>query len=530
MSNRENMIQAAIADFRSGAYPSQRAAAAAYGIPRSTLSTRIAGRQSSRVGHQNQQRLTPAQEEFIADWILEEADRGYPPSHARAREMAARFLRANGDLQPLGHKWVSHFKERNPRVATVIGRRIEASRIKGTSPEQLQAFFDLFQRVQAQYNIHPANTWNMDEVGIALGVCTNSCVLASSKKKRAYVSSPEDREWVSIIEAVSSTGGSIRPLIIFKGVNLQSTWFNERTPSWTYTTSTNGWTSNQIGHNWLIECFMPETKPDGDEYRMLVLDGHGSHVTVDFAWTCKQNRIEVVYLPPHSSHVLQPLDLSCFSPVKTRYRAGIAALATLDDSAPVKKRRFLELYNLARSDSLTPKVIRNGWKAAGIYPWNPAKALGSSQVVQRPSQRTQKAATPPPRPDIYDPRLFQTPRSSQQLHKLAEYLGRREKLSRDGRLVLAKARKALSQANTKQAQLEDLVQQQKAQIEATMPQLPRKKVAVDPNTRFANIENIHVAVEASRLLSEAKSAKKAKAEAERASREIEAQELQTMCM
>ena len=60
----------------------------------------------------------------------------------------------------------------------------------------------------------------MDETGVALGVCTNARVLASSSKKKAYVKSPEDREWVSIIETVSATGAKLQCLVIFKGKHL----------------------------------------------------------------------------------------------------------------------------------------------------------------------------------------------------------------------------------------------------------------------------------------------------------------------
>jgi len=41
-------------------------------------------------------------------------------------------------------------------------------------------------------NIQIEDIWNMDETGIALGVCTNTQVLASSKKKKAYVKTPEN--------------------------------------------------------------------------------------------------------------------------------------------------------------------------------------------------------------------------------------------------------------------------------------------------------------------------------------------------
>jgi len=52
----------------------------------------------------------------------------------------------------------------------------------------------------------------MDETGIALGVCVNQTVVGSSSTTRSYKKSPENREWVSIIEAASAIGSRTRCL------------------------------------------------------------------------------------------------------------------------------------------------------------------------------------------------------------------------------------------------------------------------------------------------------------------------------
>ena len=115
---------------------------------------------------------------------------GVSPSHARAREMATRILRMNGDERPLGKRWIQKFIRDNPRVSSVIRRPIEAARVEGTHPDAIQEFYSMYQEMIHRYNIQPCNTWNMDEHGIALRVCTNSTVLGDSSRRRAYVKSP----------------------------------------------------------------------------------------------------------------------------------------------------------------------------------------------------------------------------------------------------------------------------------------------------------------------------------------------------
>ena len=202
MEAKEVAIQLAIADINSGRYTSQRAAAKAYNIPRTTLQARINGRPNNAASHAHQQRLNPQQEEFLVEWILEEEALGRPPSHARAREMATRILCMNGDQAPLGKLWVGHFIKRNLRVALIIGRKLEALRAEAATPAQVQAFLELFERTRLRLNIQLENIYNMDESGLSLGVCTNTQVLTGSQRKKAYVKSPENREWVTIIECI----------------------------------------------------------------------------------------------------------------------------------------------------------------------------------------------------------------------------------------------------------------------------------------------------------------------------------------
>jgi hypothetical protein len=120
--------------------------------------------------------------------------------------MATRILHMNGDYEPLGQLWVPHFITRNPRVASIVGRTIESARTTAANYETIRAFLELFERTRVELGIQYEDIWNMDETGVALGVCTNSRVVASSSKKKAYIKSLEDREWVLIIETISATG------------------------------------------------------------------------------------------------------------------------------------------------------------------------------------------------------------------------------------------------------------------------------------------------------------------------------------
>lgn len=102
-------------------------------------------------------------------------------------------------------------------------------------------------------------------------------------------------------------------------------------------------------------------------------------------WTCWRHNIHLLYLPPHSSHILQPLDLAPFSVVKSKYRNQIMDLSVPEDAAPVKKERFISAYHKAGEAGMLERVIRAGRGPSGLCPYNPELVIQSSQVSSRPT-------------------------------------------------------------------------------------------------------------------------------------------------
>ena len=68
---------------------------------------------------------------------------------------------------------------------------------------------------------------------------------------------------------------------------------------------------------WLRKCFEVATKEKANgKRRLIICDGHDSHISGAFMRYCYDNNIAVFLLLPHSSHLIQPLDVGVFSPLK----------------------------------------------------------------------------------------------------------------------------------------------------------------------------------------------------------------------
>jgi hypothetical protein len=130
----------------------------------------------------------------------------------------------------------------------------------------------------------------------------------------------------------------------------QAAWYkNGLLPyDWSIGVSENGWTNNEIGLTWLKTVFDKYTKNHSvGRYRLLILDGHGSHVTPEFDQYCLDHSIIVVCMPPHSSHLLQPLDVGCFSVLKRSYGKRVETLMSVGVNQ-IDKQEFLSIYQQAR--------------------------------------------------------------------------------------------------------------------------------------------------------------------------------------
>jgi hypothetical protein len=69
--------------------------------------------------------------------------------------------------------------------------------------------------------------------------------------------------------------------------------------------SENGWTTNIIGLYWLEHIFEKHSaKYTVGQYRLLILDGYGSYVNLEFDQYCLDYLIIVLCMPPHSSYLL----------------------------------------------------------------------------------------------------------------------------------------------------------------------------------------------------------------------------------
>src|SRR5437016_2098833 len=216
----------------------------------------------------------------------------------------------------------------------------------------------------------------MDETGFAIGELAKSHVIINKTLRTRLQAKPGRQEWVSIVECICADGTLIPPFTIFKGEKPLKEWIpSEADSSWKFSANSKGWTSNVHGVEWLRRVFEPATRAKADgRYRIIVCDGHDSHINGEFAAHCYYNKIELCLLPPHTSHLLQPLDVSLFGPLKTAMSNRIYRFVRTGVHR-IQKVEWFRHYIKAREVAFTSLNIQSGWRGAGLFPRDPRKVF-----------------------------------------------------------------------------------------------------------------------------------------------------------
>ena len=371
---QEGRITLARRSIQNNQISSVRRAAVLYDVPQTSLVRRVNGIVPLTEFNAKKRKLQPSEEQALVEWALELNRRGFPPYIIDLRRMADTLLTARGQNpppQPVGKNWVSRFINAQPELQTKWNRKFHSQRAKCEDPKIIEPWFRLVEETRQAHGILDEDTYNFDETGFAMGIAATSKVVTSSDIiGRAVTVQPGNRKWVTAIEGINATGWVIPPFVILSGKLHQAGWYQALPTDWVLAVSDNGWTTDELGYAWIQHfnrCTQSRTK---GAYRLLILDGHGSHATPEFDQFCTENKIITHCMPAHTSHLLQPLNVSCYSPLKLAYGQEVLNLAR-QGIHHIDKEEFLYIYKKVRLSVFSNQNIRSGFLATGLLPYDP---------------------------------------------------------------------------------------------------------------------------------------------------------------
>lgn len=357
-----------------------RRAAEQYAIPRSTLHDRMSGRvvHGSRSGPPTY--LSCEEEEELCQFLRSCAEIGFPKTRLDVIRLVQQVVNRKGLNVKVSHGWWESFRRRNSEFCLRSAERVSHARMLATMPTILEKYFDLLEDTLVKNGLlhKPCAIFNVDETGMPLDPPSLKIVTSRGVKHSQVVSSG-DKSQITVVGCCSAAGIAVPPMVIFDRKSLRAEYTEGEVPGTIYALSKSGWIDSELFELWFSNHFLAHAPPIRP--LLLLLDGHSSHYQPNFVRAAAEERVIVFCLPPHSTHITQPLDKGIFGPLKLYWREECLRFLTSHPDQVVTRFNFSRLFSSAWAKAMTIPNILAGFRVTGVYPFD-RKAL-----VPEPQQK-----------------------------------------------------------------------------------------------------------------------------------------------
>ena len=208
--------------------------------------------------------------------------------------------------------------DRHPSYFKRKQKPLAAERDNTHNVNAITKYFEAYQAVRIERGIADEDVWNMDETGFCIGCGRCHWVVSTHRQQALRLVDPDNRDYISSYECISAGGQTTPSMLIFSGKQIKIKWAleNDLDDEILLATSESGYLNDELAIQWLVHFEKHSRLGQVGAWRLLIFDGYGSHLTFELYTFAQEHKIELFRLPPHSTHLTQPLDVGCFQPYK----------------------------------------------------------------------------------------------------------------------------------------------------------------------------------------------------------------------
>ena len=257
--------------------------------------------------------------------------------------------------------WWLRFMERWPSLRLRKADGLAQSRANAVNSVNIKNYFVLLEKTLEEKELFncPNRIYNMDESGLPLDH-NPSKVIAMKGARKVHCRTSGNKMQITILACANAAGTVIPPMVVFQGKRLNPEWTKGEVPCTLYGMSDKGWTDMELFSYWLEDLFIPSIPPARPV--LLLLDGHSSHYDPETIRYAASHGVVILCLPPHTTHVSQPLDVSFFKPLKMYWYDTCHRYMQDNPGRVVTKFQFSSLFSTAWYKATRPENIISGFR------------------------------------------------------------------------------------------------------------------------------------------------------------------------
>lgn len=376
-----------------------REASRKYGVPRGTLQDRLHGRVPENKNMGRDTTLTKEEEESLVQWLSELAKCGFSRKKDDLLNTVQKIMKDDKRPNPFtndrpGRKWYDLFIKRHP----ILNERVPEGISKGravVTEEYIRKWFSDLKKYLTEINAidlleDPRRILNGDETSFSVCPKTGKVIAPKGWKNVYEIQAGNEKETITVLLVFTAAGDTLQPMVVFPYVRPPRDVIQSMPDEWFLGRSETGWMRSEIFfeyvanavNSWLEKNSVP--KPV-----LLLVDGHKSHLTLELSKFCNDNQIILYSLPPNTTHLMQPADVSVFRPLKVEWRKTIREWQGNSENynSVLSKSTFCPLLNKVLQKDMTD-TIKNGFRKCGLFPFNP-DAVDYTKCIQNTLERAE---------------------------------------------------------------------------------------------------------------------------------------------
>lgn len=206
-------------------------------------------------------------------------------------------------------------------------------------------WFEKFENFLSERNIREApdlssRLWNSDETGFCTSVACTKVLAKRGSREVHETSGGSGREYYTVLGTGAADGTRLAPFILYKGRHLYLRWTNGGPAGAVYGVSDSGWMEGDNFLKWFEKVFFPAIAHLLPGPVILFVDGHHSHIGLPLILCAKSKGVDLFCLPPHVTHVLQPMDVGVYGPAKKEWKVILKEHKLMTLAEVVTKEEF----------------------------------------------------------------------------------------------------------------------------------------------------------------------------------------------
>ena len=190
--------------------------------------------------------------------------------------------------------------------------------------------------------------WNCDETGFCTAVASRLVLARRGSKSVHEIGGGSGRNYITVLGCAAADGTRLPPYVVYKGKNLYSDWTIGGPAGASYGMSASGWMEGDNFLSWFEKIYLPAIDHLlTDAPVVLFVDGHHSHLSLSLIRKAREKNVHLICLPPHTTHLLQPLDVGVYGPIKKAWKDILKSYKTRTLGTAITKTVFPGMFQYA---------------------------------------------------------------------------------------------------------------------------------------------------------------------------------------